>query len=135
MKARRAGFATAGQGRAVRVALAVAAGASALAAVPAIGRERAEAARSRSVTVRVGDYFFKPTALRVGSGTTIVWKWPSTPGDVHDVYLSRGPRGVKRFHSQLAASDYTYKRRLTVRGTYTVVCTLHPQMKMKITVR
>ena len=36
-------------------------------------------------------------------------------GDVHDVKLDR-PKGAKKFPSEAASTDYTYKRKLTVRG-------------------
>jgi plastocyanin len=75
--------------------------------------------------------------MNIKSGTTVVWRWPSyfEAGDVHDVKLARGPKGVKRFHSEAASSDYTFKRRLTVRGSYRVVCTLHEGMGTTIRVR
>ena len=50
-------------------------------------------------------------------------------GDVHDVKLKSGPKGVKKFHSEPAATDYTFKRKLTVSGTYKIVCTLHEEMR------
>ncbi|WDT94309.1 hypothetical protein JDY09_03380 [Thermoleophilum album] len=113
----------------------LAAGCAALAVAANSRSERADAARQRQVTVKVGDYFYKPSQLRIRSGTTVVWRWPRIPGDVHDVYLARGPRGVRKFRSALAASDYTYKRRLTRRGTYRIICTLHAEMTMRIVVR
>ena len=88
-------------------------------------------------TIRIGDNYYLPSAPTVRRGTTIVWKWPSfeNSGQVHDVKLKKGPRGVKRFHSAPAASDYTYKRRLTVPGTYRLVCTYHDDMAMTIRVK
>jgi len=56
-------------------------------------------------------------------------------GDVHDVKLTAGPKGVKKFASEAAASDYTFKRKLTKSGTYKIVCTLHEEMRMTIRVR
>ena len=37
-------------------------------------------------------------------------------GDVHDVKLKTGPKGVKKFQSEAAATDYSFKRKLTVPG-------------------
>jgi len=78
-----------------------------------------------------------PKTLTVKKGTTITWKWPSfeEAGDVHDVKLSSGPKGVKKFHSEAASTDYSFKRKLTVPGTYKIVCTLHDDMKMTIKVK
>jgi plastocyanin len=42
---------------------------------------------------------------------------------------------VTRFHSQPASSDYSFKRKLTVVGKYTIICTLHEDMRMTIRVR
>jgi plastocyanin len=86
-------------------------------------------------TVQVGDYFFSPERLSVPNGSTITWRWPSIPGDLHDVVSVRRPKGVKRFRSQLAASDYRYRRTLTRAGRYVILCSLHPQMRQTIRVR
>jgi plastocyanin len=66
-----------------------------------------------------------------------VWKWPSVPGDSHDVKLTKTrPKGVKRWQSDIAVSDYTYKKKLKVKGKYVVICSLHPNsMRQKIIVR
>jgi plastocyanin len=111
----------------VRV-LAVLIGAALLCAAPA------QAARK---TVRVYDNYFVKDSLKVKRGTVVVWRWPGAAeaGDVHDVKLRKGPRRAKRFHSEAAASDYSFRRKLTVPGRYRVVCTLHEGMKMTIRVR
>jgi len=114
-----------------RTITAVAAGAALLvSAVPA-----AHAAPKK--TVNLGDNYYAPTTLKVKSGTTVTWKWPGfeTAGDVHDVKLKSGPKHVKKFHSQPASSDYSFKRKLTVVGTYKIVCTLHEDMRMTIRVK
>jgi len=88
-------------------------------------------------TVNVGDNYYTPKTLKVKSGTTVIWKWPGfdMAGDVHDVKLKSGPKHVKKFHSQPASSDYSFKRKLKVVGTYKIVCTLHEDMRMTIKVR
>jgi len=88
-------------------------------------------------TVKIGDNYYSPKTLRVKSGTTVIWKWPGfeTAGDVHDVKLKSGPKHVKKFHSQPASSDYRFKRKLKVVGTYKIVCTLHEDMRMTIRVK
>jgi plastocyanin len=88
-------------------------------------------------TVKLGDDYYTPKKLTVKHGTTVVFKWPSfdEAGDVHDVKLKSGPKGVKNFHSESAATDYKFKRKLKVKGTYKIVCTLHDSMRMTIRVR
>jgi plastocyanin len=112
-----------------RVMIAVLAGAALLSAVPAQGAARK--------TVTLGDNYFMPQTLKVKRGTTVVWRWPSfeQAGDVHDVKLLSGPRGVKKFQSEAASTDYRFKRRLTVPGRYRLGCSLHHEMRMTVKVR
>ena len=88
-------------------------------------------------TVGVGDNYYTPTKVTVDAGTTVTWRWPGfdEAGDVHDVKLKSGPKGVKKFQSEAASTDYSFKRKLTVAGTYKLVCTLHHEMTMTIKVR
>ena len=88
-------------------------------------------------TIRIGDNFFAPASVKVKRGTLVTWRWPSfeQAGDVHDVKLKSGPKGVKKFQSEAASTDYSFKRKLTVAGTYKLVCTLHEEMTQTIKVR
>jgi plastocyanin len=114
----------------VRVTLiAVLAGAALLCAVPAQGAAKK--------TVTIGDNYFAPKTLKVKRGTTVTWRWPGFEegGDVHDVKLGSGPKKAKKFQSEAASTDYSFKRKLTVPGKYRIVCTLHEEMRMTIRVR
>ena len=112
-------------------AVAVVAGVALLSAAPAV------AAKPRGKTIHIGDNFFLPDAVKVKRGATVTWKWPGfdQAGDVHDVKLKSGPKGVKKFHSEAASTDYSFKRKLKVAGKYKIVCTLHEEMRMTIRVR
>ncbi len=92
------------------------------------------AAKPVKKTIKVRDNFFAPAKLTVPKDSTLVWKWPRVAGDVHDVYAATKPKGFKRFHSDAAASDYSFKRKLTKAGKYLVVCTLHEEMTMTVKV-
>jgi len=107
------------------------------AALLVVGGAAAPAVGAAKKTVRVGDNYFSPKSLTVSKGTTVTWKWPGfeQAGDVHDVKLKSGPRGVKKFQSEAASTDYSFKRTLRVPGTYRLVCTLHHEMTMTIKVR
>ena len=109
--------------------IAVCAAAVLISAAPAHGAVRK--------TVTVGDNYFTAQTLTVKPGTTITWRWPGfdRAGDVHDVGLTAGPKGVRRFRSQAASTDYRYSRRLTVPGTYRLACSLHHEMRMTVKVR
>jgi plastocyanin len=113
----------------VRVLIAVLAGVALLSAAPALGAARK--------TVAVGDNYLAPGKLTVKRGTTVTWRWPGydQAGDVHDVGLMAGPKGVKKFRSEAASTGYKFGRKLTVPGKYKLGCSLHEGMRMTITVR
>jgi plastocyanin len=94
-------------------------------------------AQAGKKTVRIYDNYFLADSLSVKRGTVVVWRWPGADeaGDVHDVKLKSGPKGAKKFHSEAAATDFSFRRRLKVPGRYRIVCTLHEEMTMKIRVR
>jgi plastocyanin len=106
----------------------------ALALVPAT-MAGAGAGAAKSKVIKIGDNFFAPDSAKVAKGTKVVWRWPKDAGDTHDVKLRSGPKGVKKFHSEYAASDYSFARTLKKPGKYVLVCTLHEGMKMTIRVK
>ena len=113
----------------MRGLIALLAGAALISAAPAHGAARK--------TVTVGDNYFTPQTLKVKKGTKISWRWPGydTAGDVHDLGLIKGPKGVKKFRSEAASTDYSYTRKLSVPGTYRLGCSLHEGMRMTVKVR
>jgi plastocyanin len=113
----------------VRLAAALAAaGVALLCAAPA---------QAATKTVRIYDNYFLKDDLKIKRGTIVKWRWPGVyeAGDVHDVKLKSGPKGVKKFHSEAAATDFSFKRKLKVAGKYRIICTLHEEMKMQIRVK
>jgi plastocyanin len=113
------------------IALLAIGAATALAVAPV-----ATAGKTPRKTVKVGDYFLSPGKITVKRGTRITWKWLNSNGDTHDVKLKKGPKGVKKFHSDYASTDFKFTRTLKKKGKYTVICTLHPtQMHQVITVK
>jgi plastocyanin len=109
-----------------------------LAVVAAVGLtlaiQPAQAAKTKKKVVKVEDYFYSPAKMTVKRNTVIVWKWPAGGGDGHDVYLKKGPKGVKRFRSEVLFADATYRKKLKKRGTYKIICTLH-ENSMRQTIR
>ncbi len=93
--------------------------------------------KHKTETKKVGifDNYYDPAKLTIHKGSTVKWQWPITTGDTHDVTLKKGPKGVKKFQSEIAASDYTYSHKFTVAGKYHIICSLHEGMTMDITVR
>ncbi|MEA2378085.1 MAG: hypothetical protein QOK00_1331 [Thermoleophilaceae bacterium] len=99
-----------------------------------VGISQAVGAKQVKKIVKLGDNFFAPDSLKVPAGSKITWRWPKNPGDVHDVKLSSGPKGVKKFHSDFASSSYSFPKTLTKPGKYVVICTIHGEMSMTIRV-
>src|SRR3954447_1580608 len=93
--------------------------AGALFAIPAFGATK---------TVSVKDYAFAPKSLSVKKGTKVTWRWRGSAA--HDVTVKSGP---VKFHSPLKTRG-TYTRTLTRRGTYKIICTIHPGMQMTLKV-
>jgi plastocyanin len=114
-------------------ALLVALAVPAAAAIPTErNSERARAAATK--TVRVADNLYTPKRLTVAKGTRIEWVWSRRNSETHDVYLDKRPKGAGRFHSRPASRSATFARRLRRAGTYTILCTFHEKMSMRIDV-
>jgi plastocyanin len=86
-------------------------------------------------TVRVGDNYFVrsrgvPT-VTVSRGDRVTWRFAGR--DPHNVHAVRGPA---RFRSPTRQSG-SYSRRMTRRGTYTIVCDIHGgrDQRMRLVVR
>lgn len=106
--------------------------AAAVFVVPAQGAKK----KAPSKTVGVVDYSFTPAKMTVRPGTKIVWKWSSSNSQPHDVALTKGPKGVKRFTSPVATAGISYARTLTKKGTYRLLCTYHANvMRQTIVVK
>jgi plastocyanin len=80
-------------------------------------------------TVRVGDNYYGPKSLTVGRGTKVTWKWVGVLK--HNVVVHTGPSA---FSSKTQVRG-TYSHTFTKKGTYRLVCTIHPSMKMTIVVK
>ena len=81
-----------------------------------------------ATTVRVDDDVFRPGSVRVSKGATVRWRWV---GDSpHNVTVTRGP---VKFRSSTKRSG-TFTRTMRRRGTYRIVCTVHPGMRMTLRV-
>jgi plastocyanin len=87
-------------------------------------------ALSATKTVQVKDNFFAPKKLSVTAGTTVRWAWRGSAP--HNVVVTKGPL---KFKSKTITKG-SYSRRVTRKGTYRIVCTIHaPAMRMTLTVR
>ncbi len=87
---------------------------------------------SGAVTVAVGAqgnggaFAFDPPAIRVSTGTTVVWEWTGE-GAQHNVAAEGGG-----FESDLSSEEgYTFEHTFAEAGTYEYVCTPHRTLGMK----
>jgi plastocyanin len=90
-------------------------------------------AAAATKNVKVGDDYFvksgKARTVTVSKGTTVKWNWKGS--DQHNVVVQKGPR---KFQSALKTKG-SFKRKLTKRGTYRIICSIHaPDMRMTIRV-
>jgi len=96
----------------------------------AVGVPAANSARD----VKIGDNYFVrasgvPT-VTVSKGTTVRWVWRGESR--HNVKVAKGPT---RFGSSSKKTG-TYSHKMTRKGTYTIICTIHggSDQKMKLVV-
>jgi plastocyanin len=89
----------------------------------------AEAGRSKTVTV--GSNFYAPAKVTVTAGDKVRFAWEGGSLIPHDVHVTKGP---VEFRSPIQAAG-TYTRKLRKPGTYTLQCSMHPEMRMTLRVR
>ena len=80
-------------------------------------------------TVKVADSYYGPKTLTVGRGTKVTWRWSGVLK--HNVVVHTGPS----FFSSRTQVRGTFTHVFTRKGTYALVCTVHPKMKMTVVVR
>lgn len=82
-----------------------------------------------SASVKVGNNWFKANTVTISKGGKVTWTWVGQP--YHNVTVRSGP---VKFHSRTLAGG-TFSHVFTKAGTYHLVCTLHPNMKMTVVVK
>ena len=95
-----------------------------LIAVPAVS-----ALASSGKTVKVGDNYYGPKTLTVGRGTKVTWNWAGVLK--HNIVVHKGPSSFSSKTQVRGSYSHTFTRK----GTYDLVCTIHPSMKMTVVVR
>ncbi|MFC7142651.1 halocyanin domain-containing protein [Halosimplex aquaticum] len=73
-----------------------------------------------------GNFAFEPAAIRIDSGTTVVWEWTGE-GQSHNVVHEEGD-----FESETTAEEsFTFEHDFGESGTYRYYCLPHKTMGMK----
>jgi plastocyanin len=94
-----------------------------------IGISAVTALASSGKTVKVADNYYGPKTLSVGRGTKVTWNWTGVLK--HNVVVHTGPS----FFSSKTQVRGSFSHVFTKKGTYALVCTVHPKMKMTVVVR
>ncbi len=91
-------------------------------AAPAVAKTRG---------IKIGDNYFVRSSgvptVKVKHGSTVKWNWKGH--HEHNVVAS----GPASFQSSLKRKG-TFKKKVTKKGTYTIICQIHSGMKMKLRV-
>ena len=121
----------------MRKSLAVVALALLIAAVTA---SSAMARSKLTVTVNdnaQGENYFKPSKKTIRPRTLVTWVWKGS--SLHDVTLYSAPKAIDPDdygdYSSPLKSEGKFRRTLKRTGTYKFQCTVHPDMKQRITVK
>ncbi|WP_115863448.1 halocyanin domain-containing protein [Halorussus litoreus] len=87
---------------------------------------------SDEVTVEVGaqgnggNFAFSPAAVKISSGTNVVWEWTGK-GSMHNVVAEDGS-----FESEQTSEEgFTFEQTFDSTGTYEYICVPHETMGMK----
>jgi plastocyanin len=84
-------------------------------------------------TVKVGDFFFRPSVKSVTKGTRVKFEWIGAAR--HHVVKSKGPGGPIASPAT-AKHGVNLAKRFQKTGTYRFICTIHPtEMRLKLIVR
>jgi plastocyanin len=86
-----------------------------------------KAHKSASANVTMGDLFFSPTSVTIAVGDTVTWR--NTGQAPHNATADDGSFSTPNLNNGQSAS-HTF----TQAGTFSYICTIHPQMKGTIRV-
>ena len=83
--------------------------------------------------VTVGNDFFSPKSKTISRGNSIAWVWRG--GDSHNVTAMTSSGRVAFRSKTTSRKGYRYAKRFRKAARYSVICTLHPRMKMSVRIR
>jgi plastocyanin len=77
--------------------------------------------------VTIQQYAYGPSSMSVSQGDTVTWTNLDTVE--HDVVVTRGPAS---FRSPLLSKGQSWSHTFTSPGTYSYICSVHPEMRAAI---
>jgi plastocyanin len=90
--------------------------------VPQLSRPTAGSGVFTGSPLEIGDDFFRPGTITAKVGETVSWRFGGAKP--HSVTVANGPRGFSSVYS--GRSSGTYSVTPKVKGTYRLVCLVHP---------
>jgi plastocyanin len=90
--------------------------------VPQLAKPDAGSAVFGRTPLEIGDDFFRPGRVRAKTGEPVVWNFGGTRP--HSVSVANGPRGFSSVYWGQTSGTYSFTPK--VRGTYRLVCLVHP---------
>lgn len=79
--------------------------------------------------VTIASYAYAPNPLSIIAGDAVTWT--NTDSVRHDITVTNGPAA---FQSPLLSKGQSWSYTFTVAGTYSYICSVHPDMKATVTV-
>jgi plastocyanin len=90
--------------------------------VPQLRRPRGVFTAFDGTALKIGDDFFRPAKITARVGETVTWRFGGA--NPHSVSVANGPRGFSSLY--LGRTTGSYSVTPTVKGTYRLVCLIHP---------
>lgn len=106
------------RGRTMLTGLLLAVGLVALTVAPAVAAHH---------HVEIEQYAYGPSSLNVTQGDTVTWT--NLDEAEHDVVVTNGPQ---QFRSPMLRQGQSWTHTFTVPGTYTYICSVHPDMRAAV---
>jgi plastocyanin len=95
--------------------------------VPLVGWAAPAAAAEHSITI--SGYAYSPSAITITAGDTVTWT--NKDEAPHDVTTTSAPVAI---HGATMSTGQSWSYRFTTPGTYSYICSIHPDMKASVTV-
>jgi len=99
-----------------------------IALLGAVGPAAPAQAATHAVVIK--QYAYSPATLTIAQGDTVTWT--NEDSVQHDVMATAGPA---TFHSPMLSKGQSWSFRFTTAGSYSYVCSVHPDMVGSVTVR
>ena len=93
------------------------------------------ATKSATSKAKIYDQGFTPPVMRIRVNGSVKWTWDSSNQYNHSILQNTGPRGAKAFISKTRSKNYSYTHKFTKKGTYVLLCTIHPGYQQTIIAR